>query len=211
MMLLGHISSSCVEHVLGHHKNVATAHDPATSRRGESLYRFLPRTLTRSLVGAWRLEGARVARVGHRPFGPRDRLGPRGRGGRAGVRGRCSRGGRAGARVRRRERPLAALLLEVINYVEHYGLVRAGGGARAIRVGVAPALVELGAPRVQPAAVPAAPPRRPSPPRQQAVLRAEPRRQRARAAPGLRHHGPAGAGARARRWSAIGVDQWRRA
>ena len=33
-----------IEHTKGHHKNVATPMDPATSRIGESLYRFLPRT-----------------------------------------------------------------------------------------------------------------------------------------------------------------------
>src|SRR5690606_13414336 len=34
----------CVEHILGHHRNVATPEDPATSRLGESFYRYYPRT-----------------------------------------------------------------------------------------------------------------------------------------------------------------------
>ena len=33
-----------IEHVEGHHKNVATYQDPATSRLGESIYAFLPRS-----------------------------------------------------------------------------------------------------------------------------------------------------------------------
>lgn len=34
-----------VEHTLGHHKDVATDHDPATARYGESFYSFLPRVI----------------------------------------------------------------------------------------------------------------------------------------------------------------------
>lgn len=49
----------CVEHVLGHHRNVATPEDPATSRYGESLYRFYPRSLLGGLRSAWNLEGER--------------------------------------------------------------------------------------------------------------------------------------------------------
>ena len=45
-----------VEHYRGHHPRAATWDDPASARRGESLWRFLPRTLTGSFVGAWRLE-----------------------------------------------------------------------------------------------------------------------------------------------------------
>ena len=35
----------CVEHVYGHHRKVATREDAASSRFGEHLYAFLPRTL----------------------------------------------------------------------------------------------------------------------------------------------------------------------
>jgi hypothetical protein len=34
-----------VEHYRGHHVRAATWDDPASARRGESLWRFLPRTL----------------------------------------------------------------------------------------------------------------------------------------------------------------------
>lgn len=52
----------CVEHVYGHHKNVATPNDPATSRLGESLYGFIPRTVWGSFWSFWKLEGARCER-----------------------------------------------------------------------------------------------------------------------------------------------------
>lgn len=51
-----------VEHNRGHHKNVATPEDPASSRMGESFWQFLPRTMIGSLRSAWNLEKARLAR-----------------------------------------------------------------------------------------------------------------------------------------------------
>lgn len=49
-----------VEHYRGHHPRAATPDDPASARRGESLYRFLPRTLWGSLASGWRLEAQRL-------------------------------------------------------------------------------------------------------------------------------------------------------
>jgi alkane 1-monooxygenase len=45
-----------VEHYRGHHPRAATFDDPASARRGETLWRFLPRTLVGSYTSAWRLE-----------------------------------------------------------------------------------------------------------------------------------------------------------
>jgi alkane 1-monooxygenase len=45
-----------VEHNRGHHVRVATPDDPASSRLGESFYRFWPRTVYGSLKSAWALE-----------------------------------------------------------------------------------------------------------------------------------------------------------
>ena len=53
-------SHFCVEHVLGHHKYVATPKDPATARYNESIYTFLPRTFFGSFKSAWHLESQRV-------------------------------------------------------------------------------------------------------------------------------------------------------
>jgi alkane 1-monooxygenase len=52
-----------VEHYRGHHSRAATHDDPASARYGESLYRFLPRTLWGSLVSGWRLEGQRIQQM----------------------------------------------------------------------------------------------------------------------------------------------------
>jgi alkane 1-monooxygenase len=53
-----------VEHNRGHHKNVATPEDPASARLGESFWAFLPRTMIGSLRSAWRIEKARLAQQG---------------------------------------------------------------------------------------------------------------------------------------------------
>lgn len=53
-----------VEHNRGHHKNVATPDDPASSRFGESFYAFLPRTVIGSFRSAWHLEAERLGRLG---------------------------------------------------------------------------------------------------------------------------------------------------
>ncbi|MBW8481333.1 alkane 1-monooxygenase [Actinomadura parmotrematis] len=57
-----------IEHNRGHHVRVATPEDPASARLGESFYRFLPRTVWGSLRSAWRLEKARLARSGKGPW-----------------------------------------------------------------------------------------------------------------------------------------------
>jgi len=55
-----------VEHNRGHHVRVATPEDPASARLGESFWEFLPRTVVGSLRSAWALEGERLARIGAR-------------------------------------------------------------------------------------------------------------------------------------------------
>ncbi len=57
-----------IEHNRGHHVRVATPDDPASSRLGESFYEFWPRTVSGSLRSAWRLEKRRYARKKTHPF-----------------------------------------------------------------------------------------------------------------------------------------------
>src|SRR5680860_567268 len=57
-----------IEHNRGHHVRVATPADPASSRLGESFWAFPPRTVSGSLSSAWGLERARLERVGHSPW-----------------------------------------------------------------------------------------------------------------------------------------------
>jgi alkane 1-monooxygenase len=120
----------CVEHVHGHHKNVATPLDPASCQLGESLYAYLPRTLLGGLRSAWHIETARVRRTGDRGTWRDRRL-------RYpltlfvvyGVVGLWM--GIGGVCFFALQSLLAMLLLETINYIEHYGLSR-----REIRPGV---------------------------------------------------------------------------
>ncbi|MBM3669601.1 MAG: alkane 1-monooxygenase, partial [Actinobacteria bacterium] len=57
-----------IEHNRGHHVRVATPEDPASSRVGESFYRYWPRTVSGSLRSAWNLEKRRLARRNQSPF-----------------------------------------------------------------------------------------------------------------------------------------------
>jgi alkane 1-monooxygenase len=51
-----------IEHNRGHHKNVSTDEDPASARRGETLYGFWLRSVSTSWLDAWRLEKDRLAK-----------------------------------------------------------------------------------------------------------------------------------------------------
>jgi alkane 1-monooxygenase len=57
-----------VEHNRGHHVRVATPEDPASSRFGESFYRFWPRTVAGSFRSAWDIEQTRLARMDRGPW-----------------------------------------------------------------------------------------------------------------------------------------------
>ena len=57
-----------VEHNRGHHVRVATPEDPASSRLGESFYRFWPRTVAGSVVSAWWIERRRLGLRGRHPL-----------------------------------------------------------------------------------------------------------------------------------------------
>jgi alkane 1-monooxygenase len=57
-----------IEHNRGHHVRVATPEDPASSRMGENFYQFWVRTVTGSVKSAWNIEKRRYARKGQHPF-----------------------------------------------------------------------------------------------------------------------------------------------
>jgi alkane 1-monooxygenase len=61
-----------IEHNRGHHVRVATPEDPASSRLGESFYAFFPRTVAGSLRSAWELESVRLDRLGKSHLSPRN-------------------------------------------------------------------------------------------------------------------------------------------
>lgn len=49
-----------IEHVRGHHAKVGTSDDPATARQGMNVYHFMWLTIPAQLLSAWRLESARL-------------------------------------------------------------------------------------------------------------------------------------------------------
>lgn len=49
-----------IEHNRGHHKNVSTDEDPASSRYGETVYAFYVRTIFGSYSSAWHIESERL-------------------------------------------------------------------------------------------------------------------------------------------------------
>jgi len=53
-----------IEHNRGHHTQVATPEDPASSRMGESIYRFARREMPGALRRGWQLEQERLQRAG---------------------------------------------------------------------------------------------------------------------------------------------------
>jgi alkane 1-monooxygenase len=129
-----------VEHYRGHHPRAATFDDPASARYGESLYAFLPRTIWGSLASGWRLEAQRlvqmkstwmrsplvwssVASLGlvFLPF----------------LMLFSSVAGIQSAQAAMKivvffifQSTIAFLLLEMVNYIEHYGLQRSTEGGK---------------------------------------------------------------------------------
>lgn len=51
-----------IEHNFGHHRDVATPSDPASSRMGEHIYQFMLREMPGGLRRAWQVEVARLTR-----------------------------------------------------------------------------------------------------------------------------------------------------
>lgn len=113
-----------VEHNRGHHKNVATPEDPASSRMGQSFWAFLPRTMIGSLRSAWDIEKQRLQRKGKSVWSlENDNLQAWAMtvvlfAGLAVWLGPMALLFLAGQAF------FGASLLEVINYIEHYGLLR---------------------------------------------------------------------------------------
>ncbi|MGF1638640.1 MAG: alkane 1-monooxygenase [Cyclobacteriaceae bacterium] len=113
-----------IEHNRGHHKNVATEQDPATARYGESIYIFWLRSVWYSYVSAWKIESLRLTQKGFRFFSWQNEM----------LRMQCIQLtfllgiylffgffvfiSFLIAAI------LGFLLLEAVNYIEHYGLMR---------------------------------------------------------------------------------------
>lgn len=118
-------ASFAIEHVYGHHRNVATRADPATARRGESLYRFMLRSTLRSYASAWQLESRRLQGRGQSVWNPLHSRMIRGNLMTCALLfGAWAIGGPLGLLLFATGAALGKGLLESVNYIEHYGLVR---------------------------------------------------------------------------------------
>jgi len=116
-----------IEHVHGHHKNIGLADDPATAKRGENLYMFILRGIKNQHIDAWKIEISRLRRREKMLFGHNNKM----------LRGyvRSSLltilsyliGGVTGLCFFLLWAFLGKCLLETVNYMEHYGLVREEG------------------------------------------------------------------------------------
>ena len=113
-----------IEHNRGHHKRVGTPDDPASARYNESLFSFWYRSVTGSYFSAWKIENRRLEKNGKSRFSFHNemivfhviQLGLL-------VAIGCTLGWKslvcflASAGI-------GILLLEAVNYIEHYGLAR---------------------------------------------------------------------------------------
>ncbi len=113
-----------IEHNRGHHVRVATPEDPASARLGESFWAFLPRTVAGSLHSAWGIECARLDRLGASHWSLRND-----------ILGAWAMTVALFAALTIAfgwvvlpylliQAALGFSLLEVVNYLEHYGLLR---------------------------------------------------------------------------------------
>jgi alkane 1-monooxygenase len=113
-----------IEHNRGHHVRVATPEDPASARMGESFWAFLPRTVIGSLRSAWELERERLGRSGRGPWTIRNDV----------LNAWAMTVALFGTLVAvfgvgvlpylLIQLAIGFSLLEVVNYLEHYGLLR---------------------------------------------------------------------------------------
>lgn len=114
-----------VEHLRGHHVHVSTPLDASTARYGQSLYQFLPRAVWHNARNAWALEAKRLHTLGLPALHWRNEL--------IGwyalsavfAAGCALAFGPWGLFAFVAQGFIAGGTLEIINYIEHYGLERA--------------------------------------------------------------------------------------
>ncbi|WP_040750207.1 alkane 1-monooxygenase [Nocardia transvalensis] len=113
-----------VEHNKGHHARVATPEDPASARLGESLWEFLPRSVVGGFRSGIRLERERLRRRDSGWWSPRNNILQAWSMTVVLYAGLVIAFGPALLPYLLLQAVLAAGLLETVNYVEHYGLLR---------------------------------------------------------------------------------------
>ena len=113
-----------IEHVYGHHRTVATPDDPATAKNGETIISFIPKTIIGGMISSWKIETERLKKRGIKKWNIRNKVifysfvnvlillfiysvfEPE------------------TVMFFVAQSAVAIILLEIVNYVEHYGLKR---------------------------------------------------------------------------------------
>jgi alkane 1-monooxygenase len=113
-----------VEHLRGHHVHVSTPEDASSSRYNQTLYNFLPQAWARNFMNAWRLEAQRLHKKGLSAFHWRNELVWWYSLTALALVGFTLAFGWLGAVFFLGQSFIALNLLEVVNYLEHYGLHR---------------------------------------------------------------------------------------
>jgi len=116
-----------IEHNRGHHVRVATPEDPASSRLGENVWEFIPRSVIGSFKSAVEIERTRLARQGRGFWTLRNNLLNAWLMSVVLFGGLLAWLGPVIIPFLLIQAVYGFLLLEVVNYLEHYGLVRKKG------------------------------------------------------------------------------------
>jgi alkane 1-monooxygenase len=112
------------EHLLVHHWYVGTPRDAVTARYGEGFHRYFLRVLMTCPTSAWKAEAAMLRRRGQGAFAPGNPFWRYGVLQLAMLGLAFALGGRAGLALFVWQAFIAIWQLELVNYVEHYGLTR---------------------------------------------------------------------------------------
>jgi len=121
MVLYGHFRS---EHLRVHHPWVATPRDTVTARYNEGFHRFFARVLPGGLASAWRAERGMLARRNLSVWHPANPFWRYGALALLALAAAWAVGGAPGVALFVFQAFVAVWQLELVNYVEHYGLTR---------------------------------------------------------------------------------------
>ncbi len=126
-LFLSNYSHFYTEHRFGHHLRVGTWDDPVTARYNEGFYRFFVRAFTGQIRSAWQIEAKRLEKKGKNPLSPENFV----------LRAFSLQifflaalyfiGGWPLMLAHAAQSVVGFSLLEFVNYIEHYGLIRAKG------------------------------------------------------------------------------------
>eukprot|EP01126_Amoeba_proteus_P009526 TRINITY_DN1360_c0_g1_i6.p1 TRINITY_DN1360_c0_g1~~TRINITY_DN1360_c0_g1_i6.p1 ORF type:complete len:287 (+),score=43.57 TRINITY_DN1360_c0_g1_i6:616-1476(+) len=112
------------EHLWGHHKEVSTPNDPATARFGESFYMFWPRSVIGSFRSAWAIEKQRAKQGNYNLWSLQNTTVEIGITSVIIILSTLFVFGLKAVLFFLIQSVVAFSLLEIVNYIEHYGLVR---------------------------------------------------------------------------------------